>query len=72
MIEYGKYILISKQTWETLKDNPKYQELLREIENKENEMSDIDENIAEEGMGNYLEDLEDYEEKLVRGEINWK
>ncbi|MDQ2807802.1 MAG: hypothetical protein M3Z04_12980 [Chloroflexota bacterium] len=31
-----------------------------------------EENIAEEGMDTYLQDLEDYEARLARGEIQWE
>jgi len=30
-----------------------------------------EENIAEEGMDTYLQDLEGYEERLAQGEIRW-
>ncbi len=66
MLEYDKYILISKETWNMLKQDPKYRELIEKIEETE-----IFDDLSEDGIEDYLMNLESYEDKLAKGEIKW-
>jgi hypothetical protein len=72
MIEYGNYIIISKETWEIIKHNPHFSGLIKEIEKIENKDYDNKHNMSEEDLEEYLSNLEDYEKKLAEGKINWK